>query len=173
MINPYDLVEEYGTDAVRYYLLRHVHSFEDSDMTLEKFKEAYNANLANGLGNLVQRVMKMVTSYGVDISHVNFNDHDPVMSYHRKHIEAFDINKVMDELWSLIADLDSFVAREEPFKKVKTSPEEAHKDLQYLAEELGRLSISLYPVLPDTAARIQECLSEVKVPDEPLFVRKD
>ena len=173
VINPYDIVEEYGTDALRYYLLRHVHSFEDSDMTMEKFKEAYNANLANGIGNLVQRVMKMVISYEVDISHVNFNDHEPVLAYHKKHIEEFDFNKVMDELWRLIGDLDSFVATNEPFKKIKIDKEGAHKDLQYLAEEIGRLSVNLYPMMPDTAAKIQECLTEVKTPEEPLFQRKD
>jgi methionyl-tRNA synthetase len=102
VISPYDIVQEYGTDALRYYLLRHVHSFEDSDMTMEKFKEAYNANLANGLGNLVQRVMKMIVSYEVDISELNFGDRDVVLSYHRKHIDAFDFNKVMEEIWRLI-----------------------------------------------------------------------
>jgi methionyl-tRNA synthetase len=173
VISPYDIVEGYGADALRYYLLRHVHSFEDSDMTMEKFKEAYNANLANGIGNLVQRVMKMITSYEVDISHVNFNDHDVVFSYHKEQLEAFDFNKVMDEIWRLIGDLDSFVATNQPFKKIKEDREEAHKDLQYLAEEIARLSISLYPMMPDTAAKIQECLSEVKVPEEPLFTRRD
>ena len=63
VINPLDLVKEYGVDALRYYLLRHIHPFEDSDFTLEKFKEVYNAHLANGLGNLVSRVMKLSEKY--------------------------------------------------------------------------------------------------------------
>ncbi|MBI5005046.1 MAG: methionine--tRNA ligase, partial [Candidatus Lloydbacteria bacterium] len=67
VVNPFDLIERYGTDAVRYYLLREISPFEDGDFTEEKFIEAYNANLANGLGNLVSRVMKMATSYGVRI----------------------------------------------------------------------------------------------------------
>ena len=57
--NPKDLVAEYGIDALRYYVARELSTFEDSDVSLEKFKKAYNANLANGLGNLVSRVMKM------------------------------------------------------------------------------------------------------------------
>jgi methionyl-tRNA synthetase len=59
VISPYDVVNEYGTDALRYYVCRELSAFEDSDMTMEKFKESYNANLANGLGNLVSRIMKM------------------------------------------------------------------------------------------------------------------
>lgn len=173
VINPYDIVEEYGTDALRYYLLRHVHSFEDSDMTMEKFKEAYNANLANGIGNLVQRSMKMITSYGVDISDINFDDHDPILSFHADSIAKFDYNKVMNEIWRLIGDLDIFIATEKPFKKIKEDKEEAHRDLYYVAEELNRLAISLYSFMPDTAVKIQKCLTEVKIPDEPLFLRKD
>ena len=63
VIDPFAIVSEYGTDALRYYLARHIHPFEDSDFTMEKFKEVYNANLANGLGNLVSRIMKMGQEY--------------------------------------------------------------------------------------------------------------
>lgn len=173
VISPYDVVEEYGTEALRYYLLRHVHSFEDSDMTMEKFHEAYNAHLANGIGNLVQRTMKMIVSYEVDISEINFDDHDPILSYHSRHFDEGDLNKVMDEIWRLIGDLDTFIAENQPFKKIKEDVAGAHKDLQYLAEELSRLAISLYPVMPETAAKIQACLTETKIPAEPLFIRKD
>ncbi|MCD5389858.1 MAG: methionine--tRNA ligase [Candidatus Pacebacteria bacterium] len=173
VIDPLKIINEYGTDALRYYLLRHVHSFEDSDMTMDKFKVDYNANLANGLGNLVQRVMKMITSYEVDISDINFDDHDPILSFHARHIDEFDFNKSMDEIWRLIGDMDAFIASEKPFKKIKEDVAAAHKDLQYLADELNRLAISLYPFMPETADKIQQCLTEVRLPTEPLFKRID
>jgi methionyl-tRNA synthetase len=173
VIDPYAIVDEYGTDALRYYLLRHVSSFEDSDMTMEKFKVAYNANLANGLGNFVQRSMKMITSYGVDISDINFDDHDPILSFHSAHVAEFDFNKAMNEIWRLIGDLDAFIANEKPFKKIKEDEAAAHKDLQYIAKELSRLTISLYPFMPETAAKIQKYLTEVTVPEKALFERKD
>ena len=173
VISPYDIVDEYGSEALRYYLLRHVNSFEDSDMTMEKFHEAYNANLANGIGNLVQRLMKMITSYEVDISDINL-EHGDVLSYHKKHIEDdFDFNHVMNEIWRLIGDMDQFIAEHKPFKKIKEDLAGAHTDLHYLAGELARLSVSLYPFMPETAAKIQVCLTDVKIPDEPLFARKD
>jgi methionyl-tRNA synthetase len=59
VISPYDLVKKYGTDATRYLLLRHVHPTEDSDVTWARLDEWYTANLVNGLGNLVARVMKL------------------------------------------------------------------------------------------------------------------
>ncbi len=173
VISPYDVVETYGSEALRYYLLRHMHSFEDADMTMEKFHEAYNANLANGIGNLVQRLMKMITSYGVDISDINV-EHGDVMSYHKNHIEKdFNFNAVMDEIWRLIGDMDQFIAEHKPFKKIKEDIQGAHTDLHYLAGELARLAVSLYPFMPETAAKIQECLTDVKVPEQPLFVRID
>ena len=58
-VDPIELVAEYGTDALRYYLTREISPFEDTPFTKEMFKDAYNANLANGLGNLVSRVMTM------------------------------------------------------------------------------------------------------------------
>ena len=173
VISPYDIVDEYGTDALRYYLLRHIHSFEDSDVTMEKFKIAYNADLANGLGNLVQRTMKMIVSYEVDISDINFDDHDSILSFHAKHFDEFDLNKIMEEIWKLISDMDTFIDKNKPFKKIKEDLPGAHKDLKYLADELSRLAISLYPFMPDTAAKIQECLTEAKIPTEPLFLRKE
>src|SRR3989344_1418830 len=63
VINPGDLVKEYGTDALRYFLLREISSFEDSPFTIERFKEAYNAGLANGLGNLASRILTLSEKY--------------------------------------------------------------------------------------------------------------
>jgi methionyl-tRNA synthetase len=170
VINPYDVVEKYGAEALRYYLLRHMNSFEDSDMTMEKFHEAYTANLVNGVGNLTQRLMKMIISYSVDVSDINF-EHEPVLSFHKKHFDEFDLNIVMNEIWRLVGDMDQFIAEHEPFKKIKVDEKGAHKDLHYLAGELSRLAISLYPVMPETAVKIQECLEEVKLPEKPLFPR--
>jgi methionyl-tRNA synthetase len=170
VINPYDIVEKYGAESLRYYLLRHMNSFEDSDMTVEKFHEAYTANLVNGIGNLTQRLMKMITSYDVDISDINF-EHEPVLSYHSEHMDKFELQKVMDEIWRLVGDMDQFIAEHSPFKKIKVDVAGAHKDLHYLAGELSRLAISLYPMMPETAAKIKKHLDEVTLPETPLFPR--
>ena len=59
VVDPIAIVDEYGADALRYFLARHISPFEDSDFTMERFKEAYNADLANGLGNLAARIMTL------------------------------------------------------------------------------------------------------------------
>ena len=63
VISPHDLVAKYGTDATRYMLLRHVHPSQDTDVTWERMDEWYTANLVNGLGNLVARVMKLAETH--------------------------------------------------------------------------------------------------------------
>ena len=93
VVDPRDIAKEYGTDALRYFLLREVNSFEDSPFTLERFKEAYNSGLANGLGNLVSRVMTMAVNYGVKLS-----SEDLKMEYYTgsiEELESFEINEFL------------------------------------------------------------------------------
>ncbi|GAI53110.1 unnamed protein product, partial [marine sediment metagenome] len=68
VIDPFELVEKYSTDAVRYFLLREIPPTEDGDFTYEKFKERYNADLSKGLGNLVARVLTMAEK----VSSINY-----------------------------------------------------------------------------------------------------
>ena len=103
-INPIELIENYGTDAIRYYVTRELSSFEDSPMTAEMFKEAYNANLANGLGNLVSRVMKMAeTNLTLPVTM-------PEKSIPQEYfdlLEKFEIQKAVDMIWQKIAEADN------------------------------------------------------------------
>ncbi len=170
VINPFDLIEEYGTDAVRYYFARHVHPFEDSDYTDEKFKENYTAHLVNGLGNLVSRVLTMAESYGVrydgplDLASQGKVDTES--------LEHFEVNKYMDEVWKLIQNADGYIQEEQPFKKIKTDKPAAVKDVQFLLGELNIIAELIRPVMPETAEHIKRALKENKKPNEPLFPRK-
>src|SRR3990167_6695713 len=122
VINPVEIVKEYGTDALRYFLLREISPFEDSPFTMERFKDAYNANLANGLGNLVSRVMKMAEDNleaPVIIEDKNLKFDTMVSSQ----IQSFDLKLGMDIVWGNISEIDEFIQRLEPFKLVKTDPE--------------------------------------------------
>lgn len=169
VVDPFELVEEYGTDAVRYYLARHIHPFEDSDYTPEKFKEIYTANLVNGLGNLVSRVLTMAENYEVsyeDISGMYCDAHD-------QHIEKYELNLYLDCIWKDIQDLDHYIQKEQPFKKIKTDIESAKKDIHYLLYKLRCIADMLDPVMPDTTEKIKHAITTNKKPDEPLFPRKN
>ena len=172
VVNPMEIVKEYGTDAMRYFLAREVGSFEDSPFTLERFKASYNSGLANGLGNLVSRVMKMATTNNVTyeewVSDENFYKIPVNIGY-----EEFDIKKVSDGIWSDIGALDIYIQKEQPFKKIKVDEKEGRKDVAYLLSHLLRIGIKLEPILPETAKTIQTLVRENKMPDAPLFLRKD
>ena len=162
VIDPFDLIKEYGTDAVRYYLLREVAPFEDGDITEEKFKEAYNANLANGLGNLVSRIMNMSEKYldePVDIS-----DTRPMADVYNL-VEKFEFNRAMFSLWSHMTDLDGLIQEQKPFEVVKKEKERAQKQITYLVKELARITKYLGPFLPETSERILNAIKENKKPE--------
>jgi len=170
VINPFDLIEEYGTDALRYFLLRHIHQFEDSDFTNERFKESYNANLANGLGNLVSRVLKMSESY-LDAP-VECPEHQ--MEDEQKHCEIIDrynFNEALNKIWSEISEIDSYIQKEEPFKKIKVDEVGAKEDVQHMVHGLWHIAFLLEPLMPETAEKIKTAIKENKKP-ETLFERK-
>jgi len=177
VINPLDLVNEYGTDAVRYYIARHFNTFEDSDFTMEKFKEDYNANLANGLGNLTSRIMKMAESYGVsiDIDEERFLkdvEYKYIKPLDYFEVSVFDFNHVMNLIWVNISELDLYIQNEQPFKKIKENKKEAEEDIKKLLQGLYGISVSLISIMPETAKKIQQAIKENKMPSEPLFLRK-
>lgn len=170
VINPKDIVTEYGTDALRYFLAKEINTFEDSPFTLERFKDAYNSGLANGLGNLVSRIMTMATSYGVSL-----NDEDKKISYSNSKeeiLELFNITEEMQKIWLTISTIDQDIQKNEPFKKIKINPEEAKKDLYRALYHLFGVARMLEPFMPDTAKLIQKLIIENKKPEQPLFLRK-
>ncbi|MFA6094496.1 MAG: methionine--tRNA ligase [Candidatus Paceibacterota bacterium] len=181
VINPLDIVEEYGTDALRYYMAREVSAFEDADMTLETFKSIYNANLANGLGNLVNRSLKMAVTYGAMLAEarkeaiedsVTKATIDVVRTY-KNALDAYNTTIACDAVWSLIKDTDGYIQKNEPFKKHKSDPAAAIKDVEFVLENLYLISLLLVPILPETAGKIQHAILNREMPAKPLFMRKD
>ena len=118
VIDPVAIVNEYGTDALRFYLARHIHPFEDSDFTMEKFKEAYNADLANGIGNLVSRIMKMSADYIKDTNiRMGTNDTNGY-EYPKEYARAFDLYNLQaaaEYITQGIARIDRRIQETEPF----------------------------------------------------------
>lgn len=172
VINPLDVVNEYGTDALRYYVAREIHPFEDSIFTMERFRETYNAGLANGLGNLVSRVMKMAVTNGVTVDFDAIQIPTETYNHYSTMLDMFEINKACETIWSLIQAADKRIQDGQPFKLVKTDPEKGKAEIKALVEELVVITKLLVIILPTTAAKIKECIVEAKVPDVPLFLRK-
>jgi methionyl-tRNA synthetase len=164
VISPYELVARYGTDATRYILLRHVHPFEDTDITWERMDEWYTANLVNGLGNLTSRILKMSETYGVAHT-IRFNEYLDAES-----IIDGNLQKALDDIWVHIGEMDAFIQREEPFKKIKVDPEKAKEDVEYLLTHLEGIAGQLRPFMPHTSETILNAIRDNKKPEN-LFPR--
>lgn len=167
VISPADLVAKYGTDATRYLLLRHVHPFDDTDITWERLDEWYNAHLVNGLGNLVARVMKMAETHLEEPVAVkgpqNIGEYQNAFAEYR-------IDAAMECAWKLIQLSDETITAQEPFKLVKTDPQTGKIIIENLVQELSYIAVMLEPFLPQTAAIIQAAIAENKKPEN-LFSR--
>lgn len=168
VIDPLEIVEEFGTDALRYFVLRDFHSFEDTAVSKEKLLESYNANLANGIGNLTSRIMKMAESNLLSPVLVS----EEIQSEYFSLFNSFDLRAVMDFVWSKIQALDKLIQEKEPFKLVKSDKEAGEELIKSLVVGLHNVAKMLEPLLPETTVKIKACIKENKSPKEPLFLRK-
>lgn len=173
VISPYELVDKYGTEATRYLLLSHVHATEDSDVTWERLDEWYLANLVNGLGNLVARVMKLAEDNLSGPVQLEKGDLDIDLAF-THYLDGFRFNEAVQYIFSIIGECDAYMTAKEPYKKVK-SPDDAianegREDIAFLARKLALIATHLAPVMPATSALILNAVEENKKPEN-LFPR--
>ncbi len=174
VINPFDLVKRYSTDAVRYYLLREVLPTEDGDFTYEKFEQRYNSDLAGGIGNLVARVLGIAAKSELKESTPKKEVIDKVKEIknsYAKLVERFKFNEALSSVWELISFCDKYINEEKLWETPLTSSGQAKKiqvinDLFFAIKEIGVL---LDPFLPETSGKIFQQIAEKK--GEPLFPR--
>jgi len=169
VIDPKEIVDQYGADVLRYFVCRELSTFEDSDFTWERLKEAYNANLANGLGNLVSRTMTMAEK----LSSLSLSHDSVLIPKINEALEKFEIGKAMNLIWERIGELDKKIQDTQPFKLVKTDPEEGQKIISELVSGLNEVATALAPFMPETSSKIKNLVVQNKKPKEPLFLRKD
>jgi methionyl-tRNA synthetase len=184
VVSPFELVEKYGTDTVRYFLLREIPSTEDGDFTYEKFEQRYNSDLAKGLGNLIARVVTLAKNSKFEIPDL----HPPKFSKktwagrqiqnpkfktiinktqenYRKALEEFRFNEALIEIWDLISFCDKYIEKERPWEESKNQ-KEVIGNLLFVLNEIAKL---LQPFLPETSEKIFQQLKTRK--SKPLFPR--
>jgi len=170
VVDPRDIVNEYGIDTLRYFLLREVSSFEDSPFTIERFKDAYNSGLANGLGNLSSRILTLSEKYLEKCPEIPENS---IPQEFFDYLEKFDIKKAIDFIWDKIQNLDKKIQETEPFKVIKVDEEKGKEIIKELVLELYTIARMLNPVMPETNEKLKKLIRENKKPIESLFLRKE
>ncbi len=176
-IDPVELAERYGTDALRYYLLREIPTTEDGDFTLERFLHAYNSDLADQLGNLLNRVVSMVGRYtgGIVPAPGSLEEIDrglvETATSLSGRIDAalarFALDEALDAIWSLVSAANKYVGDVEPWTLAKQRKNEGEDGpagmrlntvLYNLVESLRLIARHCAPFLPATAGGIAQQL---------------
>lgn len=173
VIDPFELVQKYGTDPVRYFLLREIPPTEDGDFTYEKFENRYNSDLAAGLGNLVARVItlakrnpkfKILNPKQIQNPKLKNKINKTWKNYYRS-LEEFKFNRALILIWDLISFCDKYIEKERPWEKSKKQLSIIN-DLVITLENIAKL---LQPFLPETSEKIFRQLKSKR--GKPLFPR--
>lgn len=154
VIDPVEIISIHGLDPFRYFLARHISSYEDGDFTKEKFEEVYNNELANELGNAVSRVSSMVIRYqeGV-IGKLPAPEHDVARYEEALSICRFD--KALEEVWEQVRGLNQYIEEEKPWEIAKEADTDHLREvLAYMCGALLEIAELLVPFMPQTAEKI-------------------
>lgn len=174
-VTPRQIIQEYNADVFRYYFLRHIPSYEDGDFSWAKLQQAYNSELANELGNAVQRTAAMIKKYenGV-IGNTPPPSHDAAQ-YHEA-IENCRFDRALDEVWEQVRGLNQYIDEQKPWEIAERGDNEhLNEVLSYQVGCLLEIADLLAPFLPDTAAKIHYVFKDgvVRPLKDTLFPRKD
>ncbi len=164
VVDPFSLIEKYGTDAIRYYLLREIPTSGDGDFSEHRFKELYNADLANGLGNLVARVTKLAESLELATT-----TPEKMSSEISKFISTFEFNRALQSIWSRIDEVNAQINIAEPWKI--TDSEKKKEFLFKTVTQLLQIAFDLQPFLPQTAKLVLKSVSGKITKPATLFPR--
>ncbi len=170
VINPYELVDKYGTDAVRYYLLAEIPPFEDGDFTMDKFNQRYNGDLANGLGNLVARVATQLEKDGIELS-LSPNGDEALSKRVAEKMAGYKFNEAIAELWQILRQADASLGEKKPWELKDVAAKKAV--LEPIAQDILNVANELEPFLPATAEKIIAQFSARQIKKtESLFPRQ-
>ena len=158
VIDPFELVDKYGTDAVRYFLLREIPTTADGDFTYEKFEKRYNGDLAAGLGNLTARVLTMAEKKGIKTISPEekfTKETDKTWKNYHQAMEDCAFNEALIIIWDLISYCDRYIEKEQPWKAKGSQLEKVLSNLLFVLTNIAQL---LEPLLPQTTEKIVQQL---------------
>lgn len=164
VIDPVVMVDKYGADALRYYFLAKFSPFSDGDFSEEKLKEAYNADLANGIGNLASRVAKICEANNLEIA-----EYEPeIFPSIKENMEDYRFDFALEALWERVRESDGLINKNE----IWVNPTDKVEIIEKIVNNIREIAFNLKPFLPETAEKILKQFEETEIRSgEPLFPR--
>jgi methionyl-tRNA synthetase len=159
VIDPFEAVKKYGTDAVRYFLLREISPTEDGDFTYDKFESRYNSDLAKGLGNLISRVTNMAKDMSFDSFKADPEIKEKIeetKNNSEKSLSEFKFNESLSQIWELISFCDRLIEKERPWEDSENKKQIIF-NLLFLIKNIASL---IFPFLPSTSEKIKEIIGD-------------
>jgi methionyl-tRNA synthetase len=173
VIDPFELIDTFGLDPVRFFLLREVPFGNDGDFSHTSFVQRCNADLANGIGNLAQRTLSMIHKNCdgalpkpgdlTQDDNVLMGKAEALLPKIREHMDRQAFNLAFDVIWSLVSDADVYISRQEPWKLKKADPERMETVLYVLAETIRQIGILIKPVMPESGDKL---LTQLEAQDQ-------
>lgn len=163
---PVEVGSKYGTEALRYYLLREIPTTDDGDFTDERFKEVYNSELANNLGNLVNRVVSMTSRYFEGKIPEMFEADKDIQgkvedmwrNYH-EYIGKFNLKKAAEEVMKVVDEANKYIEDKKPWVLAKENQKALGDVLYHLLEVLRHVGYAVYPFIPETSEKMLNIFS--------------
>jgi methionyl-tRNA synthetase len=158
VVSPEEMIERFGKDGTRYLLLSAATFGEDIDLSWERMTEKYNADLANGLGNLVSRVLKLaskLTTHDVQQTTIFPEEFSALL-------ENYRLSEGLEYIWNIVRESNKYIEENKPWELAKTNPEQFETVMRKLLDDLARIASLLAPFLPETAEKVFPLLTEGK-----------
>jgi methionyl-tRNA synthetase len=158
VIDPFEVIERLGADALRFYLLREVQWGQDGDVTWEGLERRYSGELANDLGNLVSRSTAMLVRYRDGVVPDARNALDPVHEAVARRLSEVDLTGALEEIWGLVRRANRYVEEQQPWVLAKSEDADAaaklDEALYTLVDTVRALAVLLHPYIPAASARV-------------------
>ncbi len=172
-VDPYELADKYGADAVRYYLLAEIPPFEDGDYSEEKFRDRYNSDLANGLGNLSARVSNLLEKNAIETAlEIDWKNESAkkLLDEFETSFKEYRFNECLQIIWAKIKNCDEILTKNAPWKM--SDKAEIEKILKPIAFDILNVAYLLESFIPNSAQAIQTAFQEKQIKKmAPLFPR--
>ncbi len=172
VIDPFELIKKYGADPLRYYFLAQFSPFSDGDFSEAQFKKTYNADLANGLGNLVARASKLVEKYcDSKVPEINRDPktHSLITIKHKtwkklnQFLSTYQFNLALAAIWEFISFLDKYINDNKPWVLAEKNRPAFNWVIYGVLDALQQIAWQIYPFLPQTACTIGQILGVEKL----------